>query len=154
MPGIRVDGNDVLACEAVTRVAADRARAGGGPTFVEAYTYRLAAHTTSDDSARYRDGDEEARWAALDPLLRVRRHLEAEAAADERWVAAVAEEAEDLAADIRRRCRAIPLWESEAMFDHVYGDVHDPLDAERRAFRDYRDGVVDPHLAALIGVRG
>ncbi|MFH9660928.1 pyruvate dehydrogenase (acetyl-transferring) E1 component subunit alpha [Streptomyces sp. NPDC017248] len=75
MPGVRVDGNDVLACRAVTEQAVRRAREGGGPTLVEAVTYRLAPHTTSDDPTRYRPQEEVDRWERLDPLPRYRRYL-------------------------------------------------------------------------------
>ncbi|MFB8404580.1 pyruvate dehydrogenase (acetyl-transferring) E1 component subunit alpha [Streptomyces sp. NPDC055912] len=75
MPGIRVDGNDVLACRAVTEQAAARARSGGGPTLIEAVTYRLAPHTTSDDPTRYRTQDEVDHWERLDPIPRYRRYL-------------------------------------------------------------------------------
>ena len=71
MPGIRVDGNDVLAVLAATRIALDRARRGDGPTFIEAVTYRLGPHTTADDPKRYRTDDELAEWRARDPLTRV-----------------------------------------------------------------------------------
>jgi pyruvate dehydrogenase E1 component alpha subunit len=151
VPGVRVDGNDVLAVEAVTRSALDRARSGGGPTLVEAYTYRMAAHTTSDDAGRYRPDHEREHWARLDPILRVRTWLEFEGAADPDWLAAVDSEADDLAADVRRRCRALPDPPEEWMFDHVYGAPHDPLDAERRAFRHYRDGTPDPAVLAALG---
>jgi pyruvate dehydrogenase E1 component alpha subunit/2-oxoisovalerate dehydrogenase E1 component alpha subunit len=76
MPGVRVDGNDVLAVQRVTKEAADRARSGGGPTFIEALTYRLGAHTTSDDPSRYRDESVTDEWWAVEPLTRVRRYLE------------------------------------------------------------------------------
>ncbi len=75
MPGVRVDGNDVLAMIRVLREAFDRARSGGGPTFVEALTYRMGAHSTSDDPTRYRSQDEVDAWARKDPLDRLRRHL-------------------------------------------------------------------------------
>ncbi len=75
MPGARVDGNDLLAVHKVTREAADRARSGGGPSFIECLTYRLGAHTTSDDPTRYRDEDVTKRWWELDPLVRTRRYL-------------------------------------------------------------------------------
>ncbi|TGB14812.1 pyruvate dehydrogenase (acetyl-transferring) E1 component subunit alpha [Streptomyces sp. MZ04] len=75
MPGVRVDGNDVLACYAVTEQAARRAREGGGPTLIEAVTYRMAPHTTADDPSRYRSQEEVDHWAALDPLPRFRRYL-------------------------------------------------------------------------------
>lgn len=77
MPGVLVDGNDLLAVHAAVRDAVDRARAGEGPTLVEALTYRLGPHTTADDPSRYRDAAETEAWRGRDPLARVRRHLEA-----------------------------------------------------------------------------
>jgi pyruvate dehydrogenase E1 component alpha subunit len=76
MPGVRVDGNDVLACLAVVDEAAKRARAGKGPTLIEAITYRIGPHTTSDDPSRYRSAEEVAAWEQQDPIPRFRRHLE------------------------------------------------------------------------------
>ncbi|NTW39560.1 MAG: thiamine pyrophosphate-dependent dehydrogenase E1 component subunit alpha, partial [Cellulomonadaceae bacterium] len=77
VPSVRVDGNDVLACYAVTAEALERARTGGGPTFIEAFTYRMGAHTTSDDPSRYRSSAEEEEWRRKDPIDRLRQHLEA-----------------------------------------------------------------------------
>jgi len=74
-PGVRVDGNDLLAVVRVMKDALDRARSGGGPTFVEAVTYRMGAHSTSDDPTRYRSQEEVDSWARKDPLDRLRRHL-------------------------------------------------------------------------------
>ncbi len=76
MPGIRVDGNDVLACYAVMAEAAQRAREGGGPTLIEAVTYRMGPHTTSDDPTRYQPRDEVELWAARDPIDRYRTYLQ------------------------------------------------------------------------------
>ena len=76
MPGIRVDGNDVLACYAVMAEAAERARAGDGPTLIEAVTYRMEPHTTSDDATRYRSAAELAEWSARDPISRYRTYLQ------------------------------------------------------------------------------
>ncbi len=75
IPGIRVDGNDFLAVHAVTRWAADRARGNGGPSLIELFTYRVAPHSTSDDPARYRPGDESRHWPLGDPVERLKRHL-------------------------------------------------------------------------------
>jgi pyruvate dehydrogenase E1 component alpha subunit/2-oxoisovalerate dehydrogenase E1 component alpha subunit len=75
MPGVRVDGNDLLAVYKVMSEATDRARSGAGPTFVEAVTYRMGAHSTSDDPTRYRTQAEVEEWARKDPLDRLRRHL-------------------------------------------------------------------------------
>jgi pyruvate dehydrogenase E1 component alpha subunit len=76
MPGIRVDGNDVLAMYAASKEAVERARGGGGPTLIEALTYRLTPHTTADDPRRYRSSEEETVWAKRDPLIRVRKYLQ------------------------------------------------------------------------------
>ncbi len=76
MPGVLVDGNDLLAVYAATKAAADRARAGGGPTLIEALTYRIGPHTTNDDPGRYRTPQEEALARSKDPLARVRVYLE------------------------------------------------------------------------------
>lgn len=81
-PGVRVDGNDVLACLAVTRSALERARRGEGPTLVEAFTYRMGAHTTSDDPTKYRADEEREAWEAKDPILRLKAYLEREGHAD------------------------------------------------------------------------
>jgi pyruvate dehydrogenase E1 component alpha subunit len=75
MPGIRVDGNDFLAVYAASRDAFERARSGGGPTLIEALTYRMGAHSTSDDPTRYRSDAELETWARKDPLIRLRKHL-------------------------------------------------------------------------------
>jgi len=74
--GIQVDGNDVFAVYAATRKALERARSGGGPTFIECFTYRISHHTTADDADRYRSSDEVAEWQKKDPLERLRRFLE------------------------------------------------------------------------------
>lgn len=77
IPSVAVDGNDILACFAVTKYFMDRARMGAGPAFIEAKTYRMGAHTTSDDPTKYRDKSEEERWAARCPIVRFRKYLEA-----------------------------------------------------------------------------
>jgi pyruvate dehydrogenase E1 component alpha subunit len=75
--GVQVDGNDLFAVYAAVRMAAEKARAGDGPTLIEGYTYRIGAHTTSDDPTRYRADSEVERWRALDPLLRLEKYLKA-----------------------------------------------------------------------------
>jgi 2-oxoisovalerate dehydrogenase E1 component alpha subunit len=75
IPGIRVDGNDLLAVYAVTKWAAERARSNHGPTLIELYTYRVAPHSTSDDPSRYRPGDEGQHWPLGDPIERLKAHL-------------------------------------------------------------------------------
>ena len=84
-PGIRVDGNDVLACLAVTRWALEECRSGNGPVMIEAFTYRMDAHTTSDDPTRYRMAAEEEHWKLLDPIQRVKAHLSRQGLADQEF---------------------------------------------------------------------
>src|SRR6185436_10422668 len=78
MPGVRVDGNDLFAVIAVTRQAVERGMRGEGPTLIEAITYRMGGHSTSDDPTRYREGQTVTEWAARDPLERVKRYLTAQ----------------------------------------------------------------------------
>lgn len=130
-PGVRVDGNDVLATLAATRWALDRARSGDGPTLVEAVTYRMGAHTTADDPTRYRDADEVAHWARRDPIARLRTHLVAQGALDPAAEATIAGRADDFAADLRRRCLALPDPAPLTLFDHVTVEESRQLAAER-----------------------
>ncbi|MFF3554395.1 pyruvate dehydrogenase (acetyl-transferring) E1 component subunit alpha [Streptomyces tsukubensis] len=142
-PGVRVDGNDVLACLAVTRWALERARRGEGPTLVEAFTYRMGAHTTSDDPTKYRADDERAAWEAKDPILRLRRHLEREGHADEAFFAALEEESDVLAKRVREAVRSMPDPDPMAMFDNVYADGHALVDEERAQFAAYQASFAD-----------
>ncbi|MFF8957784.1 pyruvate dehydrogenase (acetyl-transferring) E1 component subunit alpha [Streptomyces sp. NPDC014894] len=137
-PGVRVDGNDVLACLAVTRWALDRARRGEGPTLVEAFTYRMGAHTTSDDPTKYRHDDERAAWEAKDPILRLGALLRKEGHADEEWFAALDEESDVLARRVRESVRAMPDPEPLAIFDNIYADGHALVDEERAQFAAYQ----------------
>lgn len=127
MPGVQVDGNDVLAMHAVTGVLLDTARAGGGPALIEALTYRIGAHTSSDDPTKYRSADELAEWTLRDPLLRLRAHLSGKGVGDDVFDRVDAEAA-DLAADVRRRTLLIEDPLPASMFEHVYAEPH-PLTA-------------------------
>ncbi len=75
MPGIQVDGNDILAVYAAAQEAVERARSGGGPTLIECVTYRLMMHTTADDPKRYRSDEEVEQWSKRDPLIRFEKYL-------------------------------------------------------------------------------
>ena len=130
MPSTLIDGNDVLASWAVTRTALDDARAGGGPQAIEAMTYRLGAHTTSDDPTKYRPSSEEEAWRRRDPLARMRAFLLARGAS-ESFFADVDAEGAALADDIRTRTNALGGLEPDEMFAHVYSEPH-PLMAEQR----------------------
>ena len=136
MPGVQVDGNDVLASYAVTRALLDDARAGRGPALIEALTYRIGAHTSSDDPTKYRSEDELARWAERDPILRLRHHLEAEGVGAEVFDA-IDEEAADLAADVRRRTLELPDPTPGLMFEHVYSEPHPVTQAQLEWLTQY-----------------
>jgi 2-oxoisovalerate dehydrogenase E1 component subunit alpha len=136
-PGVRVDGNDVLAVYAVTRAAMDNARMGQGPTLVEAYTYRMGAHTTSDDPTRYRVSSEVEAWQAKDPIKRVRALLTREAMADEEFFAAVDEDARVEAVRLRERVLSMPDPDGAQIFDHVYAEGSPLVDMQRKQFEAY-----------------
>ncbi|GHC37179.1 pyruvate dehydrogenase (acetyl-transferring) E1 component subunit alpha [Streptomyces cinnamoneus] len=137
-PGVRVDGNDVLAVLAVTKAALDRARTGEGPMLIEAFTYRMGAHTTSDDPTRYRLDEERELWEAKDPILRLRAHLEKQGLADEAFFAALETESDALAKRVRDTVRTMPDPEDMAMFEHTYADGHALVDEERAQFVAYQ----------------
>ncbi len=136
-PGIRVDGNDVLAVLAVTRAALRRARTGGGPSLIEAYTYRMGAHTTSDDPTRYRVDTELEQWRLKDPIERVRAYLLRTGAGDVAFTDEVQAEADELGARLRQQCRELPDPPVSAMFDHVYAEPHPLVAAERQWWQEY-----------------
>lgn len=135
MPGIQVDGNDVLACYAVMDSAAAQVRGGGGPVLIEALTYRMGPHTTSDDPARYRNPAELARWADLDPIERYRRYLEHTGV----WTPRLAERAEAhatrLSAEARNTTVGAPDPDPGELFDSVYHDITPELAAQRDQLR-------------------
>ena len=130
MPSHLVDGNDVLASYAVSKLALDEARSGSGPQAIEATTYRMGAHTTSDDPTKYRTSDEEESWARRDPIARMRAYLEAKGAAAS-FFDEVDAEAQAYADDVRTRTNALGGLEADTMFAHVYSDAH-PLVAEQQ----------------------
>lgn len=137
IPSMRVDGNDVLAVMAATRIALDRARKGGGPTFIEAVTYRMGPHTTADDPTRYRDPNELEDWAAKDPILRVRKLLEAKGALTADQAAAVERKADQVAAELRTGCISMPDPEPLDLFEHVYSTPHSWTERQKDHYSRY-----------------
>jgi pyruvate dehydrogenase E1 component alpha subunit len=131
MPGIRVDGNDVLAVYGAVRTAVDRARRGDGPTLVEAVTYRVEAHTTADDTSRYRSEDEVAAWRERDPLDTFLRRLRDTGVVDEQYLAAVDADGEAIAARMRDSLFGASGGDPREMFDHVYATPTPALQAQR-----------------------
>ena len=142
-PGVRVDGNDVLAVLAVTRASLARAREGSGPTLIEAFTYRMGAHTTSDDPTRYRVAAELEQWRLKDPIERLKAHLVRSGLADADWLASLQTESDDLAADLRARCLALPDPPPGAMFDHVFADPGAHLRRQKTAYEAYLASFTD-----------
>ena len=142
-PGIRVDGNDILAVYAVTQWALDHARDGHGPVLIEASTYRVGAHTTADDPTKYRRMAEEELWKTRDPLLRLETYLRATGLADEQFFATVKSDADELAAHVRRATLAMGGADIRQKFATVYAEAH-PLVAEELAwFENYEASFVD-----------
>jgi len=132
MPGIRVDGNDVLACYAVMAEAARRAREGGGPTLIEAITYRMGPHTTSDDPTRYRSTKDIEPWTARDPLTRYRTYLTSVGVWNERLEERVATKSKRLRAELRDSVVDAEDIDVAEMFDTVYHDITPDLVDQRQ----------------------
>jgi len=131
MPGVRCDGNDVLATYSVTAESLRRIREGGGPMLVELVTYRRGPHTTSDDPTRYRDQAELEHWAALDPVDRYRRHLEGEGLWGEPEEEAVGKVAEEAAARLRAEVYDAPDPPVTELFDLVFSKPTKELEHQR-----------------------
>ena len=131
-PGIRVDGNDVLAVYEVTKRALENARVGGGPTLIEAYTYRIGAHTTSDDPTRYRIDAEVEVWKHRDPVERVKALLVREYKIKKKVFDEVAAEADTMALQLREDVLAMGRPDPITMFDNVYAAPHPLIEEGRR----------------------
>jgi 2-oxoisovalerate dehydrogenase E1 component alpha subunit len=132
IPGIRVDGNDPLACYTVMAEAAQQARAGGGPTLIEAITYRMGAHTTSDDPRRYRSQTEVDEWAALDPIARYRNYLRHVGVWSDRLDERVQARSARLRSDLRAALVDAPDIDVTDLFDTTYADITPDLARQRQ----------------------
>lgn len=133
MPGIQVDGNDILAVYAATAEAVDRARAGNGPTFIECVTYRIMMHTTADDPKKYRSEEEVEHWKKKDPLLRYQNYLLNKNIITESDLAALEGEIkqEIQAAIDRAEQQMKKLGDPLDMFDHLYAELPSELQAQK-----------------------
>jgi pyruvate dehydrogenase E1 component alpha subunit len=138
-PGVRVDGNDVFACLAVTKKAMQAAREGQGPTLIEAFTYRMGAHTTTDDPTRYRLASELEAWKLKDPIERVKAYLVRTGSADPAFFEGIEAEADQIGRHIRQACRAMPDPEPLAIFENVYAEPNALLQSEREQYAAYLD---------------
>ena len=137
IPGVQVDGNDVLAVLAVTRAALDRARRGEGPTFIEAVTYRMGPHTTADDPTRYRDPAELEAWRRKDPIDRLGVYLRSTGTLSDSAQAAIDQESDAVAAELRAGCLAMPDPEPLSIFDHIYSEPHIGIATQRDRYERY-----------------
>src|SRR5487761_2416053 len=135
-PGVRVDGNDVLAVYEVTKRALESARVGGGPTMIEAYTYRIGAHTTSDDPTRYRIDAEVEVWRLRDPVERVKSLLVREYKVRASEFDVVAAEADAMASQLREDVLAMSRPDPITMFDNAYAAEHPLIEEGRREMID------------------
>jgi 2-oxoisovalerate dehydrogenase E1 component alpha subunit len=141
-PGLRVDGNDVFACLAVTRQAMQAAREGQGPTLIEAFTYRMGAHTTTDDPTRYRLSAELESWKLKDPIERVKQYLIRSGMAEESFFTGIAAEADEIGRRVRKSCLEMPDPDPLAIFSNVYAEQTALLAEEREQLAAYLDSFV------------
>jgi 2-oxoisovalerate dehydrogenase E1 component alpha subunit len=139
IPSMRVDGNDVLAVMAATRVALERARSGGGPTFIEAVTYRMGPHTTSDDPSRYVDPQVQAEWAAKDPIARLEVLLGSLGVMTDDFRAMVQNKADSAAKELRAGCLGLPDPEPLTVFDNVYATPNSWVERQKSQYSAYLD---------------
>jgi pyruvate dehydrogenase E1 component alpha subunit len=136
VPGVQVDGNDVLACYAVTAKHMDDARAGLGPTMIEAMTYRIGAHTTSDDPTKYRENSEVESWKARDPLLRFEKFLRSRGVGQDFFDECDAI-GDKISAEIREATFALASPPVENIFQHVYSQPHPAIVEQYAWLKDY-----------------
>jgi pyruvate dehydrogenase E1 component alpha subunit len=140
VPGIRIDGNDVLASYAATKLHMDEIRDGKGPFLIEALTYRIGAHTTSDDPSKYRPQSEVDEWKAKDPIIRFEKFLRRQGIGED-FFEQVAQDGEDLAKEIREATFALQDPPRENIFEHVYSDPHPVIDSQRKWLSDYENSL-------------
>jgi len=143
IPSLRIDGNDVLACLAAMRWATDHARSGKGPAFIEAVTYRMGPHTTSDDPKRYRSDDEVAAWRERDPLTRFEAYLRARGDFDDAFAQQVGSDADEFTAGMRAAVLGAVTRPPIEVLDGVYAEPHSGLIEQRERFAAYLSGFAD-----------
>ena len=148
MPTIQVDGNDIFAVYKATKEAIDRARAGGGPGFIEAVTYRLGDHTTADDARRYRDPEELEAWKNRDPILRVRKYLERKDLWNPEKQAKLEERAKAITVEVVKAAEGIAKPTTDDIFDHTFAELPKELELQKRTLRTHSLGQ-DPSQSGL-----
>lgn len=136
MPGTAVDGNDAAAVHRATAQALERARSGQGPSLIEALTYRVEPHSTSDDTSRYRDAGEERAWRDRDPLTLLRARMEADGSGDPAFFEQAAHEARERAEAVRDGVAAAPEPEGTDLFAHVFREPTEELARQQRVWHE------------------
>jgi len=154
MPGRLVDGNDAPAMHEVLTEAVARARRGGGPTLIEAVTYRIEAHTNADDATRYRSDTEVETWKAHDPIALLERELAARDLLTDDFVGATRDGAEHMAADLRERMNADPEVDPMDLFTHVFAEQTSQLRAQAAQLRAELDAEAAGHTEDAAGTNG
>ncbi len=150
MPTMQVDGNDIFAVFKATREASERARNGGGPSFIEAITYRLGDHTTADDAKRYRDAAEVDAWKLKDPLIRTRKFLERKDLWSDKKQAELDERAKKITAEVVKTAEGIERPHARDMFNHVFAEIPAELKRQRDTMRTSSLG----QNPAQVGLKG
>lgn len=143
IPSRRVDGNDPLVCFGAMREALHRARAGGGPSFIEAVTYRMGPHTTADDPTRYRAKEEVDAWRHRDPITRLAAHLRGMGEFSDAQAVDVEAFTDRIGAELRAMCLAYTTKPALELFNHVYEQPHSGIAREREEYRAYLAGFDD-----------
>jgi 2-oxoisovalerate dehydrogenase E1 component alpha subunit len=146
IPAVQIDGNDVLISYATSRKYLEDTRAGGGPRFIEALTYRMGAHTSSDDPTKYRTDEETAHWAELDPVSRFETYLRGRGEGDQ-FFADVDAEGRDFASDVRKRTLELGTPPASNIFDFVYSEPHPLIDAQKQWLADYESSFAEGQAA-------
>lgn len=146
IPAVQIDGNDALAAYAVGKRFMRHAREGHGPSYIEALTYRIGAHTTSDDPTRYRENEELDSWRQKDPIVRLAGYLRSKGVPEE-FFETVDAEATTHARTIRDEILALPSIDTTEMFDHVYAEQHPRIDEQREWALQYEASYDDQAAA-------
>src|SRR5690554_1235345 len=143
IPGLLVDGNDLMAMYVATQDAVDRARQGGGPTLIEAYTYRLGAHTTSDDPTKYREDSEVEKWKPKDPIKRMKAYLISRGVWSEEQDEAFQEEYGEYALEVFRKVEAEGEPKVEDLFKYTYKEMPTHIREQYEEYLEYLEGKVE-----------
>jgi pyruvate dehydrogenase E1 component alpha subunit len=138
MPGLQVDGNDVIAVYKAARDAVDRARKGDGPTLVEMVTYRLSMHTTADDPKKYRTEEEVSEWEKRDPITRFEKYLKDRGILDDGKIQAAADEVKIQISEAEKRWSEFVEKSADpsAMFDHAYAELTPALVEQKEELKN------------------